>query len=216
MDAMESIDTKIKDGIKVVMFDLGNVLLLFSDERMFRQMAKVLNCDSALIECHLKNKGNLHRLESGAVQEDVFLRDLYTVSAGSANRQRRDDEILMHAMSDIFSPNQVMIDLLQSLKKSGIKLILVSNTSSIHFEFVKNFCPWLNRFDGLVLSYEINAMKPDPAFYSAALNMAQASPEACLFVDDIAENVVGAAKAGFQTHQYLGHDEFLRCLYHST
>lgn len=216
MNAMDALDMKIRDGIKVVMFDLGNVLLFFSHERMFGQMAKVLNCDSALVEDHLKTKGNLHRLETGLVQEDVFLRDLYAVGSGRGDLQESHDKSLRHAMSDIFSPNQVMIDLLPSLKNNGVKLILVSNTSSIHLDYVKSFCPWLSIFDGLVLSYEINAMKPDPAFYSAALKMAQTSPEACLFIDDIAENVAGAAKAGFQIHQYQDHDEFLRFLYHST
>ncbi len=209
-------DMRLRDGIKVVMIDLGNVLLFFSHQRMFSQMAKVLKCDVARVEEHLKDKGNLFQLEAGMVLAEVFLRDLNNSCSQSGGLDGDLDRSLRLAMSDIFSPNEAMIGLLDILKEKGMKLILVSNTSSIHFDFIKNRCPWLSVFDSLVLSYEVRAMKPDPAYYSEALRVAKEPSESCLFIDDIAENVAGAGRAGFQTHQYRNRDEFLSFLFQST
>ena len=208
-------DIKIRESIKAVMFDLGNVLLFFSHQRMFRQIATELNCDVTVVEDHLKTKGNLHRLEAGLVLASDFLRDLNSSCSGHGDLHSDLEKSLRRAMSDIFIPNRIMIDLLQDLQKKGIKLVLVSNTSSIHFDFVKSMSPWLNKFDALVLSYEIKAMKPDSTYYQAVLKVAKERPKSCVFVDDIAENISGAANAGFQTHQYVNHDGFLRFLSHS-
>ena len=178
-------------------------------------MAKVLKCEAAIVEEHLKNKGKLFQLEAGMVLAEDFLRDFNNFCSQSGELDRDLDKSLRHAMSDIFTPNTAMIGLLASLKMKGLKLILVSNTSTIHFDFIKNFCPWLSVFEALVLSYEVRAMKPDPAYYREALRVAKEPSESCLFIDDIAENVAGASKAGFQTHQYRDHAEFLSFLFQS-
>ncbi len=57
--------------------------------------------------------------------------------------------------------------------------------------------PIFRHFFGFILSYRVKAMKPDPAFYSAALEMAECLPHECVFIDDLPENVEGAKRAGF-------------------
>jgi HAD superfamily hydrolase (TIGR01509 family) len=41
-------------------------------------------------------------------------------------------------------------------------------------------------------------MKPDPRVYQEALKQARAEPSACVFIDDMAENVAGAAALGIR------------------
>ncbi len=89
-------------------------------------------------------------------------------------------------------PERVIRDL-----QSRYRLIIVSNTNQLHFEMLRTSYPIFEHFFGYILSYQVRAMKPDPAFYAAALSMAGCLPEECVFIDDLPENVEGAKAAGF-------------------
>jgi putative hydrolase of the HAD superfamily len=53
-----------------------------------------------------------------------------------------------------------------------------------------------------VLSYEVRALKPGPEIYRAALKKAAAPPASCVFIDDMEENIAGAAALGLNTIHY--------------
>lgn len=56
----------------------------------------------------------------------------------------------------------------------------------------------------VLVSCEIGIRKPDPAAYLAAVNHYGATPADTYFVDDSADNIAGAAKAGITTFHYTG------------
>jgi len=105
------------------------------------------------------------------------------------------------AYVDVFSRNQPVIDLFRGLK-GRMKLILLSNTDPLRFGFVRERFPDILFFDDYVLSYEVGANKPDPRIYREAMNRAGASPASCVFVDDLEENIAGAASLGLRTILY--------------
>ncbi len=204
-----------RSEVKVMMFDLGNVLLFFSHELMFRRLGDALGCDPAKVEHELKVNGKLHQLESGQMTASDFFKDLRSSCFGSPSSKSDSacsDELLGFAMSDIFTPNQPLINKLLELKKGGVKIVLVSNTSSVHFAFAKKNYPWLVEFDASVLSYDVRAMKPEPAFYSAALGVAGEQAGSCLFIDDLPVNIAGASEFGFSTHLFRSNEAFFECL----
>jgi len=53
--------------------------------------------------------------------------------------------------------------------------------------------PWLT---GALMSFELGVAKPDPRFFTVGLERIGVPAAECLFVDDRAENVEGAAAAG--------------------
>jgi len=61
-----------------------------------------------------------------------------------------------------------------------------------------------DRFDAVVGSAAIGAIKPEPAAYLAAARHIGTPPERCLFVDDRPGNVIGAREAGMQGHLFTG------------
>jgi len=100
--------------------------------------------------------------------------------------------------ADIFWPNEPMIRLARKLKRR-YRSYLLSNTDEIHL-------PWcLHRFslgsllDGMILSYEIGAMKPDRAMYEHGLGCFRLKPEECVFIDDLPANLEGARSVGIAT-----------------
>ena len=183
--------------IRACVFDMGRVLVDFCHERMLRQMAEVCRCEPTSLREYLMDSGLLLRYEQGEFSEDQ-MHALFEEFLGY-EILRAD---LDRAASDIFTEKPEMLDLLHQLRQHGLKLVLLSNTSRNHFEFIRPRFPFVELFDAYVLSYEVKALKPDPAIYHAAVEVAGCRPEECFFTDDIAENIAGAHACGLQAVQF--------------
>lgn len=193
------------DSIDTFLFDLGNVLIYFSHDRMFAQVGTLTGRTSAAVKSWFTDQGLLVQLETGKLTTAQFATEIRNRSA----LEFTEDQLSV-AMSDIFTPNEDMVALLPEITKCGKKLVIVSNTSAVHFDCELRKHNWMTLFDDRVLSFEVGAMKPDPAFYSAAIVAAGSPPERCLFVDDLAVNIDAARVAGFQTLHFTGTEVFMR------
>lgn len=183
---------------RTMLFDLGNVLLFFSHERMWRQIAEVLDVPPGdvreiLFESHLEAD-----FERGHVGETEF-RQCFERLAGHTV----DVEVLRTAASDIFELNAPIVPLLDRLRSAGIRLVLLSNTNETHIQWVKRKFDLLDRFDDFVLSYEVGALKPEAAIYEAALTKIACRPEECLYTDDLAGHVEAARRFGLDAELFI-------------
>jgi HAD superfamily hydrolase (TIGR01509 family) len=70
----------------------------------------------------------------------------------------------------------------------------------------------LDRFDHLVLSYEVGAVKPEEAIYHAALQAIECAPGETLYTDDIEPYVEQGRAVGLQAVQFTGTAQYLRDL----
>jgi HAD superfamily hydrolase (TIGR01509 family) len=68
--------------------------------------------------------------------------------------------------------------------------------------------PW----DAVVLSFQVNSMKPDDQIYRAAELVASVPADRILFLDDKAENVQAAKMRGWQAEQCLGGEQAAQAL----
>ena len=93
------------------------------------------------------------------------------------------------------------LELLNTLKNE-YKLILLSNTNSIHINTISNnlgktqwksFC---NLFDKMYLSHEIGIRKPNIEAFQFILKQQQLNPNEVLFIDDSLQHIEGAKKIG--------------------
>lgn len=193
--------------IQACLFDMGNVLVSFSHERMLQQMAQVCECDPEFLRDWLFASGRLLDYERGHTSDEE-LHDQIEAAVGRAiNRQK-----LQWAASNIFSENTQIAPLLKSLRRAGMKLVLLSNTSRIHFEFVREQFSILEHFDELVLSYEVGLLKPDLKIFELAAQRANALPEQCFFTDDILENILAAREAGLHAEQFHNTEQLSQAL----
>jgi putative hydrolase of the HAD superfamily len=99
-------------------------------------------------------------------------------------------ETLMHAVSDIFQPNDPVISIAKLVKDKGHRLFLLSNTCEAHFNFASAQFPFLKLFDGYVLSYEVRARKPEKKIYEKALEIAGCQNKECFYTDDILPYII--------------------------
>lgn len=176
-------------------FDIGNVLLFFSHEKMCRQVADLTTLPYQRVHDFLFKEGYGIEYEMGTVTTESLHRHL-----SQASDQTIDFIELLKAAGDIFESNEEIIPIIEDLKSQGHRLILLSNTCEIHFNYAYSHYPILRNFDDRILSYEVNMRKPDKAIYQKALAMAQSTPS--FYVDDISEYVQSARKTGLDAVHY--------------
>ncbi len=183
--------------IETFLFDMGNVLVHFSHARMCDQLAQVCGCDAEEIRELLFDRGWEGELERGEVTEKEFRQRLESHFDRSLELAS-----LVRAASDIFTLNAPIVPILKSLRRQRKRLVLLSNTSVSHIDFVRREFEVLSYFDDLVLSYEVGAMKPDSMIYQAALDKILCPAEHCFYTDDIAPYVEQGRRHGLQAEVF--------------
>lgn len=89
------------------------------------------------------------------------------------------------------------VAVLQSAKATGIPCYAITNFAEDTFEEAQARFPFLNTFDGIVVSAKEQLLKPDPAIFLLFLNRYAQNASDCLFIDDSAANTAAARKLGF-------------------
>jgi glucose-1-phosphatase len=183
--------------IRAFLFDLGNVLVHFSTERMCRQVGDACGCSQQRAYELMFESDLLKDLEVGLIsEEDAFQR--FKQALGS----ELDRKKLKRAASDIFQLNAPMLPVLAFLKKDGHRLILLSNTSITHFRWIDQRFDLFKYFDDFVTSYEVGTAKPAPAIFEAALQKAECAPNECFYADDLEENILAGRRYGLHAEVY--------------
>lgn len=183
--------------IKTCFFDMGNVLVHFSHQRMCRNIAALVGRSEDIVKQHLLDSGLQWSIERGEITEADFHAALET-----RFEIRIDSDQLMHAAADIFWLNESIVPLIDELKSGGMRLVLLSNTSITHLKFIRTNFDILNDFDAFTTSYEAGALKPDQAIYLNALSKANCAPEECFYTDDIPAYVAAARTHGIHAEVY--------------
>lgn len=184
--------------IRTCLFDLGNVLVDFSHERMCRQIAAVCRAQAEDIRTLLFDSGLEADFERGRISEQEVHSRIVATFGGPI-----DFAELMEAGADIFEPPRpAMSQLIGSLKSAGARLVLLSNTNTAHFGRLRNHLGLLDAFDAFVLSCEVGAIKPEAAIYAAAEDVAGCTPAECLYIDDLAANVEAGRRHGFDAELF--------------
>ncbi len=193
--------------IRTFLFDMGNVLTRFSHDTMCHQIGELCGLSGDATRQLLIDSGLQWEFERGRISEAAF-RDQLSELVGTSIEL----EPLRRASSDIFDPIHEMKPIVQGLKEQGYRLVLLSNTTVSHFDWIKSKFDFLTPFDHYVVSYEAGAMKPDPPIYEAALAAIQCEPGEAFYTDDIPEYVAKGREYGFQAEVFTGPQDLLRHL----
>ena len=91
------------------------------------------------------------------------------------------------------------VDILNDLKKKNFECFVLSNWSWETFEGMEKEYPFLNKFDGLIISGKEKLVKPDYEIYKLAIYRFNLIPKETVFIDDKKENIEAAKKLNFLT-----------------
>jgi putative hydrolase of the HAD superfamily len=193
--------------IRTVLLDLGNVLVNFCHQRMCRQIAALVDAHPAAVHAAIFDKGLLPPLERGHVGPEEFQRRLEAELS-----LRFPPDTLSRAASDIFEVNSAMRPLLDQLRHQGYRLVLLSNTSTAHYEWLREHCDVFAPFHSLVLSFHAGAIKPERAIFERALEEIHCDPDECFYTDDIPAYVEAGRRMGLQAEVFTDAASFRRQL----
>jgi FMN phosphatase YigB (HAD superfamily) len=187
--------------IKTLIFDLGGVVVPLDFPRAYREISAF--SPHAPEEIHrLIGATDLYiRSESGKIDTPDFIREM-----SQALGLDVDEATFRRIWCSVFPPRTLIEDGLMETLHERCRILLLSNTNAVHFEWVRENYPILRHFDGLVLSYEVGHMKPAPEIYREAVRLAGCRPEQCYFTDDTAANVEGAIREGLDAVQFVSSD----------
>jgi putative hydrolase of the HAD superfamily len=195
---------------KFIYFDLGNVLLNFSDERACRQMAEVCGATPAAVAEAMFPRGLKRGLETGELSNEAFF-EAFCRETGT----RCDPVALELAGSHIFDVNQTIIPIVAQLESAGYRLGLLSNISEPHWRFIleQRYGIVPRVFEVLILSYQAGAVKPDPKIFEAAAAAAGVPPQDIFFPDNIPGHVEVSMRAGFDAVLYTTTPQLVKDLH---
>ncbi len=188
----------------VIVFDLGNVLIPFNYDTALEKLDKIDPGLGKKFWEYYKNNYEIHRsFERGDLPEEEFIR---TMLESVENRIDRDT--FCRYYSEIFTVNEDVASLLPELKKKYM-LVLLSNTNSIHREYGWKDYEFLRHFDKLILSHEVNSVKPEEKIYKSVEDFTNKPPHEHLFIDDVRDYVEGAKKLGWDAVQFKSYQQLL-------
>jgi HAD superfamily hydrolase (TIGR01509 family) len=187
---------------KAVIFDLGKVLLDFDYGIAVAKIQKSCKLSLADLQQLINQSPLLHRYETNLLSTAQFFAEIQCASGfGGSLDQFRE------MVADIFTAINPMVDLHRRLRARQVPTYVFSNTNDLAVQHVRARFPFFADFDGYILSYEHNLMKPDPRIYAVVERTAGRQGAELLYIDDRLENIVAAQERGWQT---ILHEDPLR------
>ena len=176
---------------KVVIFDVGGVIL-FCDHRLIcRQLSNLCEHSSSDIYQFIF-KDELEKLyDEGRMSTREFyekIKELLQVGI--------EFDEFCQIWSDVYEENLSVTQLIKELKKSNHKMYLLSNTNELHYLHIRNKYKILDEFDDYILSYKVGHRKPSRVIFESALKKSGLPAGNHIYIDDMEEYVDVAQSIG--------------------
>ena len=194
---------KTRRKIKAVLFDLGKVILHFDFTPAFRRLSKKTGLEPGKIGDFFNRSGLEVLYDGGKISSRQFHSQ---VKKGLGHDLDFDE--FRAIWNRIFRPNREIVSLIRKLKPRT-RLVLVSNTNPMHFEYILKRYPVMGYFDKHVLSYKEKIRKPDERIYRTAMQACQARADEIFYIDDRDDLTEAARHLGFNTFTYKNNPDDL-------
>lgn len=181
-------------NITTIVFDLGNVLVRWNPATLY-------------------NKIFATEKDSHAFLNQVCTMDWHTMQDAGRSPAAGTEALVKEHPSwepqirafydrweEMFSgPLEGTVQILKALKEKGYRLYALSNWNAELYRRTAGDYPFLNWFDGKIISGEEQMKKPDDEIYKLLLQRFRIQPGETLFIDDNQQNVEAAERLGIQS-----------------
>ncbi|MGX5736530.1 HAD family hydrolase [Bosea thiooxidans] len=181
-----------------VVFDVGNVLLRWDPRRVYRELIP----EPERLDWFMQNvctaAWNLEQDRGRSWEEAV----------ATLVSQHPDWEREIRAYHERWHdsiPESIAdsVAVLEELKGQGEKVYAITNFSREKWAECLIRFPFLQSFDGVVVSAHERLLKPDPAIYEVLLGRYALHAGGCIFIDDSEKNVAAARDVGMQAVHFV-------------
>jgi len=213
----------VNNRIKVVFFDLGNVIFKWDYHPVARELTKYCKFSEQEIYDILLSDGFMTELESGNITPPQYFKKIQNRLKLKEINQHDFFQIFISAEgAHILIPETVTA--MKQLKAAGYRIYILSNTNILHRHHIlyEHFMNPSSQLYGLIekpsdyigsWEHDIRTMKPAPKIFEVALYRANVKPGQTIFIDDRQEYTDAAEKMGITSIQ-LNQDTDLAAILH--
>ena len=180
--------------IKNVVFDMGGVLIRY-DPQYFLDRAGISDPeDRELLMKHVFRSVEWILQDWGRIDEPEMEKIACEKLPAHLHKIAHD---MIWGWNELADAIPGIREVIGDCKKAGFKIYVLSNASHRLHEYIKDL-PGYGLWDGMIVSADVDAIKPMPEIYRALLGKYDLKAEECLFIDDMPANIAGALNVGMQ------------------
>lgn len=190
--------------VDTVVFDIGNVLIPWEPRWLFRKLLP----DEAAVERFIEEVD----FNSWNAQHDAgqsFAHGIARHGALFPHYRHLFAAYFERWEESIGEPIEGSVALARKLREAGYRTLALTNFSGETFPRAVRAHPFLNEFEGVLVSGEERLMKPDPAIYRLLCQRYCIDPVKAVFIDDSLANVDGARRIGMHALHFSSVDRLL-------
>jgi len=181
----------------IPVFDIGNVLVRWDPRHLYRKLIPEESAREDFLTRICSPDWNLEMDRGRPFAEGVA--ELVARHPEHETLIRAFDERWLETLD---GTEEDVVAILEELRTAGVKTYAITNFSREKFALTRELHPFLDGFDGIVVSAHERLLKPDPRIYALLCERHGLSPADCIFIDDNLANVEGARAFGMQGHHF--------------
>ncbi len=191
-----------------VVFDLGGVLIDWNPRYLYRS---VFGGDEAAMERFL---AEVTTAEWNA-QQDAGRSWAEAVESLAREHPEHREEIAAYwhrwpeTLGEAIAPT---VEILAELRATGVRLLALTNWSGETFPLARPRYPFLEWFDGIVVSGDVRMAKPDARIFRHLIERHALEARSTVFIDDSEPNIRAAERLGLIAIRFTGADDLRRAL----
>jgi len=196
-------------GIKVILFDLGNVLVDFDFNPAVKRISGFCSKGPDEILRFFFDSGVTDSFEKGKLSPEGFYkqaRDALGLKLGYESFVPIWNEVFFFSLK-----NRATYHIANRLRQN-YRIGLLSNTNILHYRYIKERFPVLNVFEKIFLSFEIGSVKPDKIIYQKVIKTLGVLPENIFYTDDRAELINSASCLGIKSFVFTSPRQLIKDL----
>ena len=186
--------------IKVVLFDLGKVLVDFDHLRAAERISSFCKRTPLQIYNLFFESQVTIDFEAGKISPQNFYLKV---------KEMLDLDLSFNSFipiwNDIFflSPKNRSVYRLINILRANYETALLSNINTLHYEYLKEKFPVFGVFDKIFLSFEMGLIKPDKEIYKKVIGELKVTAKEIFYTDDRKELVESAASLGMKAKIFV-------------
>jgi putative hydrolase of the HAD superfamily len=178
--------------IKLIIFDLGGILVPEKKPEILEHVAKEIGCTKEQLQQNLKE------YDDALTKGEITLKEFYRKLLKRCGIERNPEEIVKKHVEEYkkvsTERNQEIIQLIEELK-INYEIVALTNTE-IEIGNYNRAHGLFQYFERAFLSTEMHMKKPDAMIFQKVLDECNVTEDEALFIDDKEENTEGARELG--------------------
>lgn len=188
--------------IRNIIFDVGNVLVEYSWERMLKALHITGEAYDAVAKATVLSP-MWNELDRSLLSDEEILEGFIQ----NAPEYEKEIRLVWDNIPESIHCYDYSVEWVREFRKKGYGTYILSNYSKRGYEATKQELPFVADMDGVLFSYEVKLVKPEPEIYQTLLKKFQLKPEECVFLDDNEKNIIAAREAGIHAIHFRNKEQ---------